>query len=47
MLKGFGAGASISHAGNSVFAIKSADGAMDYVTLQGVTALAASDYVFG
>ncbi|MFC7611141.1 glycosyl hydrolase [Teichococcus aestuarii] len=47
VLEGFGKGASIYHEGSSVFAIKAADGSVDHVTLQGVTNLASSDYMFG
>ena len=46
MLKGFGANASISHQGNSIFAIQAADHSVTHVTLQGVTSLVSSDYVF-
>ena len=44
--KGFGAGAYLTQSG-STWTVHAADGSLDHVTLQGVTALAAGDYVFG
>jgi Ca2+-binding RTX toxin-like protein len=46
LLKGFGAGASLSHVGDD-WSIKAADGSVTHVTITNVTALGASDYVFG
>jgi Ca2+-binding RTX toxin-like protein len=46
LLKGFGAGASLSHVGDD-WSIKAADGSVTHVTINNVTSLAASDYAFG
>jgi Ca2+-binding RTX toxin-like protein len=46
LLKGFGAGATLTNSGN-VFTITAADGSTEQVTLQGITHLGSSDYLFG
>ncbi|WP_176559861.1 glycosyl hydrolase [Teichococcus rhizosphaerae] len=46
VFQGFGKGASISHEGGNLFAIHAADGSDTCLTLQGVSGLASSDYMF-
>jgi len=46
LLKGFGAGTTITNLVDDTFAIRAADGSVTHVTLTGVKALAAGDYAF-
>jgi Ca2+-binding RTX toxin-like protein len=45
LLKGFGAGATLSNVGSD-FMVRSADGSVEHVTLSGIDHLGTSDYVF-
>jgi Ca2+-binding RTX toxin-like protein len=46
LLKGFGAGATLSHVGDD-WSVKAADGSVTHITISDITTLTASDYVFG